>query len=140
MSLLKLYVPRDLSFISTQFLFLNVDGWFFVWWSKFILFWYSVIILHYYINLRSSIILYRCSGEISFFKYFFFFICFWIILWWSFWDSKFYQQLYFQLNHQFLCCFFNRSFWSSVKCICSRSRSFWLYLLLRFLLIFYLYF
>ena len=39
-----LYTPCDSSFISTQFLVLNLDGLFS---NKFIIFWYSIIILLY---------------------------------------------------------------------------------------------
>ena len=39
---------HDLSFISTQFFVLNLDGWFDELLSnKFIIFWYSIIILLY---------------------------------------------------------------------------------------------
>ena len=42
-----LYVPRDSSFISIQFLVLNLDNSFFVSSNKFIILWYSVIMLFY---------------------------------------------------------------------------------------------
>ena len=62
--LMTLYVPSDLSFISTQFLILNLDGWFVV--SSISLLFFDIpllyyIILYYYINLRSSIICYLSS-------------------------------------------------------------------------------
>ena len=56
MSLLVLYVNRDASFISAQFLVVNLDSLFDVSSSEFTIFWYSIITLYYYINLRSSII------------------------------------------------------------------------------------
>ena len=43
--LLVLYVPRDLSFISTQFFVLNLVGWVGALSKKFIIFWYSSMIL-----------------------------------------------------------------------------------------------
>ena len=50
--------------ISIPFLVLNVDDPFVVLSNKFLILWYSIIILCYYINLRSSIIIYLCSGGI----------------------------------------------------------------------------
>ena len=50
--------------ISIQFLVLNLDDPFVVLSNKFHILWYSIIILCYYINLRSSIIIYLCSGDI----------------------------------------------------------------------------
>ena len=65
MSLLALYVWHS-SFISTQFLFLHLDGWFVVSCNKFIIFWYSFISLSYYINIRLLIICCHFSGDIYF--------------------------------------------------------------------------
>ena len=59
-----LCIPFDSSFISTQFLALNLDGWFRAASNNFIIFWYPIIIYLYYINLRSSIIFYLSSGDI----------------------------------------------------------------------------
>ena len=44
--LLTLYVSRYSSFISTQFFVLNFDFWFVISSNKFIIFWYSIIILY----------------------------------------------------------------------------------------------
>ena len=62
MSPLALYVSRDSSFISTQFFVLNLDAWFVVW-SKKLLF-FEILLLSYYINLRSLIICFLFSGDI----------------------------------------------------------------------------
>ena len=67
MTLLTLYVPCDSSFISTQFLLLNLDDWFVVSSNKLIIFWYSFIISYCYINLRSLIIFCPCSRDIYLF-------------------------------------------------------------------------
>ena len=48
--LLLSYILFDSSFISTQFLAINLDGWFIVSSYGFIV-WYSIIIYYYYINL-----------------------------------------------------------------------------------------
>ena len=63
---LTLYTPRDLSFFSTQFLVLNLEGSFVVSSNNFIIFWFFIIILlyYYYINLRSLIICCCSSGDI----------------------------------------------------------------------------
>ena len=58
--LLSLYVPRDSSLISAQFLVLNLDGSFVVLSNKFIIFLLFFIIF----NLRSSIIFGVCSRDI----------------------------------------------------------------------------
>ena len=60
-----LFAPADASFVSVQFLVLNLDGWFVVSSLLFITFWYSIII-YYYIILRSSTSFCFCSGEIYF--------------------------------------------------------------------------
>ena len=39
--------PCDLSFILAQYLVLNIDGWYSVLFKKFLIFWYSIIILLY---------------------------------------------------------------------------------------------
>ena len=62
--LLGLYVPFNSSFISTQFLVLNLDSSFCVLSNKFIIFWYSMIIIYYYINRKSSMISPLCSEDI----------------------------------------------------------------------------
>ena len=46
--LLLSYIAFDLSFISPQFLVLNIDGRFVVSSNRFIIFWYSVVIHYYY--------------------------------------------------------------------------------------------
>ena len=45
--ILMLYVPHELWLISAQFFVLNLDSWFDVLSNKFIIFWYSIIILLY---------------------------------------------------------------------------------------------
>ena len=65
--LLSLYVPRNSSFISTQFLVLNLDGLLCVLSKKLIVFVYSVVIYHYYyiiVNLRLSIVFCICSEDV----------------------------------------------------------------------------
>ena len=62
--LLGLYVPFNSSFISTQFLVLNLDSSFCVLSNKFIIFWYSIIIIYYSINRKSSMISPLCSKDI----------------------------------------------------------------------------
>ena len=57
-----LYVPCALSFISIQFLDLNLDDWFGVLSTKFIIF--DIPLLYYYINIRSSIIFCLSSWDI----------------------------------------------------------------------------
>ena len=64
MSLLTLYVPRDYSFFSTKVLVQILNGWFVVSSNKFDIFWYSIIILYCYINLRSSIVFCLCLRDI----------------------------------------------------------------------------
>ena len=59
--LLASYIPRDLSFVSTQFLVLNLDGWFGVLPIKINVL-IDIPLLHYCINLRSSIIFLIFSG------------------------------------------------------------------------------
>ena len=131
MSLLKLYVPRYLSFISTQFLVANFDDWFVVSSKKFIILWYSIIILYYHINLRSSIIFCLSFGEIYLslsvpFSFVFNFILFFIrfpikspVASAIFWFALFEAVLY-----------------ASVPDCLAWSRNFWLCLWLKFLLIF----
>ena len=87
MSLLLLYVACDSSFISTQFLVLNLDGWFVVSSNNF--FWYSII-TYYHINLWSLIIfclfLIYVFVCISIFLSIMCNIFFWIVLLRNFWD------------------------------------------------------
>ena len=59
----SLHIPRDSSFILEQSLVLILGGWFGVLSIKFIIFWYSIIILYYYINVRSLIIFSHSSGD-----------------------------------------------------------------------------
>ena len=55
------------SFFSNQFFDLNLNDWFLVTSNKFIIFWYSIIILsHYHINLWLSMIFCLSSGDIYF--------------------------------------------------------------------------
>ena len=62
MSLLTRYIPRDSSFISTRFLFLNLSFWFFVSSNNFLPCHYYFIIYFY---LGSSIIVCLFSGDIN---------------------------------------------------------------------------
>ena len=107
-----LYVPRDSSFISTQFFVLNLDGWFGLLSNKFTLFFLYILLLYYDVNLRSSITFCLSSGYIylSFF-----------ILQWTSWDiCNSIRNIFTNQITSFFCCFSNYFFWSSFKCICSR--------------------
>ena len=86
------------------------------------------ILLYYHINLRSSIICYTFSGDISFFRYFsiksnifcFFCDCFWAILWGISWHfCNFISNFITDHSTSCFCCFLNCFFWSSFKRICS---------------------
>ena len=131
--LLVSYVPRESLFTSTQFFILNLDIWFGVLSSKFIIF--DIPSLFYYINLRSYI-----TFCLSFFIMLIF-TFFWIILLWSSWGSCTFISN-FMTNQNTRCFFFSwiTLFWSSFKCTCCRLFSmlkmFWLYWPLKFLLIF----
>ena len=89
---LKLYVPRELPIISTQFFVLNLVGWFGVLSDKFIIFWYSIIILLYQLNVKiinNFLSFFFIYIYISFFRYFFIILicnCLWIILLQFFWN------------------------------------------------------
>ena len=134
--LLLSYFLYDSSFISTQFLALNLGGWFVVLSSKFIVFWYSIIKL-YYFNLRSSIILWLSSGDIYFYLSISFSFVSKLFFWWRIWLLQFYQQFYFQLNHRLLLLFWIAPFEAVFSAsVADHLASFWLYLLLEYLLIF----
>ena len=123
-----LYVPRDLSFISTQFLVPNLDGSFYILFNKFTkaLSLTSFLIFHYYILLYNIIIrlsIIFCLWEIYIFLKYLLFIyyCLEIILWSSSWNfcnsiSNFISNYIIS----FFCCFLNHSFWRSFKWICSK--------------------
>ena len=127
-------VPRDSSFMSTQFFILILDGWFGVLSNKFLLF--DIFdILYDYINHRSSIIFCLSSGDISYIRYFvimFVCNCFCIILWWTFWDFR--SSVSNFVTSQIFSCFWlflDKSFWRSFESVAdclSWSRSFWIYL------------
>ena len=90
------------------------------------------VVVHYYINLRSSIISCLFFEIISFFRYFFItLICKfpWSFLSWT--SSNFYNSTVVRLSYRVsnfitnqitscLCCFLNYPFWSSFQCICWR--------------------
>ena len=57
-----LYVSRASRFTSTQFVVLNLDGWFGLLSNKFIFF--DIPLLYYYINLKSAINIRLSSGDI----------------------------------------------------------------------------
>ena len=63
--LLVLYVPRSSTFTSIQFFALNFDGWSFVWFSKYMILWHSILSLYVYdySNPSLSIIFYRHYGR-----------------------------------------------------------------------------
>ena len=83
--LLVLHIPRELSFISTQFFVLD---WFGVMSNKFIVFWFSIIILLYYSLIINNPMSFFWKF-IFFFPYFsikscifcFTFNCLWTTLW-----------------------------------------------------------
>ena len=118
-----LYLPRKLSFISTQYFVLNLDGWFVALSRKFIIFWYFINLLLYKYQTINNFLLFFWRN-IFFFRYFFIIIirnCFWIIMWWTSWDlcyivSEFITNQITNCLH----CFLNCSFWSNFKCICCR--------------------
>ena len=132
MCLLVLYVPRELPFISTHFFVLNLDDWFGVLSSKFILYMY-IPLLYYDINPRSSIIFWLFSVDM--------YLSFGI----SQWNSVFCVSLSsvsevfcgevletfvtlsatYQSNHQLLLRFFKMCFLKLL--FLAWSRSFWLY-------------
>ena len=113
--------PLDWSFIWIQFFVLNLDSWFGVLSSKFIIFWHSA--LYYYANLNSSMIFCIFSGDLFVFFHHLFGIS---ISFLASSSSKlflrlllFHQVFYCQLNHSFY-SFLNCSIWSSFCCICCR--------------------
>ena len=126
MSPLALYVSCDSSFISTQFFVLNLDGWFVVW-SKKLLF-FEILLLSYYINLRSLIICFLFSGDIylSLLSPIFSpsFVTVSELLWLSVWDFR--NSIRNFITNQVTSCFcwfLNCSFWSSFERICSKCFS-----------------
>ena len=128
--------------IRSTWVFIYFNAIFLTLSNKFIVFY--TLLLYYYINLRSLTTCCLFSEDIyvyiSFFWYFsmqscifcFTFNCLQTILWWS--D--------FNINQIAICfiCFLNCSFSNSFKSISSRllawSRSFWMYLQLKFLTMF----
>ena len=110
------------SFILTQFLVLNLAGWF---WCLTNLLFFDITLLYYYILLKSSIIFCLFSGNIclslriSLWSLLFSssFNCFWIILWSSWGLCDFLCNF---ITNQVTSCFYsfyNCSFWGSFKCI-----------------------
>ena len=122
-SSLAIYVPRESSFISTQFFVLNFDDWFAVFSNKLVIFY---ILLFYYIESQITHNFLGFFQKVYILWYFYFtFSCFWKVLWWSFWDFWFYQRFYYQSSNQFLQQFFFFFFWiaffrSSFECTCTR--------------------
>ena len=141
---MALYIPLVLSFISTQFSALNLDGWFGILSKKFITFWYSIIMLLYqsYIikNFQSF------SGDL------YFSLCMYLsspmfsssfVTVSKLFCGDFCNFIYNVISSKitsYFSCFLNCSFWSSVKWIFTDflawSRRFWLYLKLKLLLTF----
>ena len=140
--LLTLYAPRDSSFISTQFLVMNLNV------SSSMC---SIIMLYCYINLRSSIIFCLCSRDI--------YLSLCISLSSSTFSSSFVTKLLWGEAFETLvilsailfpikspvasAVFLNCSFWRYLEPVAyclAWLRSSWLYLLLKFYLCFYQYF
>ena len=136
-----LHVIHHLS--QLKFFVLNLVGWFGVLSNKFIIFWYSIIMLLF----QSQIIKTFLSlfwRYISFFRYFFIiliFNCFWMILLWIFlipcnFIRNFITNQITSCFCYFLNCFFEEVLNTSVPHCLAWSKTFWLYLPLKFLLIF----
>ena len=117
-----LYIPRDLSFVI-YFKPISCPKLWYIYYK------FDILLLFYYINLRSVIV--RCFFlEIYIFLlvllYLIFYIlfhfnCFWVILWWTFWC--FHDFMSNCIKNQItscLCCFLNSSFWNRFKYIWSR--------------------
>ena len=150
MSLLAFYVARDLSFILTQFPVLILDGTLVVS-SNSLLFFDTALLCYFryfYINLRSSIIFCLFSADI----YLSLSIC---SLFVSIFSSLFcgdvfetlviWQSILFPIKSPvasavFLIALFEAVFSASVADCLAWSRRFWLYSLLKILLIFFQYF
>ena len=150
MSLLAFYVACDLSFVLTQFPVLILDGTLVV--SSNSLLFFDIALLcyfrYFYINLRSSIIFCLFSADI----YLSLSIC---SLFVSIFSSLFcgdvfetlviWQSILFPIKSPvasavFLIALFEEVFSASVADCLAWSRPFWLYALLKFLLIFFQYF
>ena len=93
---------------------------------KQIYYFFDILSLCYYINLRSSISFGLSSGDIYFSLGISFFIillcnCLSIILLWIFWNFCDFitNFISYQISSSF-CCFLNYHFWTSCKSICSR--------------------
>ena len=137
--MLALWVPRDSSFISTQFLVLNLNGSFGVLSNKFIIFWYPIII-YYYINLKSSIISCLCSGDI----YLVLSICFSfiseLICGEAFKALVIFSPIFYPIKSPVASTVLNCSFWTvlsaSVAHVLAWSKRLWPYLLVKILLMF----
>ena len=115
-SSLAIYVPRESSFISTQFFVLNFDDWFAVFSNKLVIFY---ILLFYYIESQITHNFLGFFQKVYILWYFYFtFSCFWKVLWWSFWDFWFYQRFYYQSSNQFLQQFF---FFFFLNCFFSKQ-------------------
>ena len=111
---------------------------------------FDIPLLYCYINLRSLIIWFIFLRYIPFFWYFsikscifcFTFNYFLNILWWKSWDyCNFVSNFIASQITICFCCFMNSSFWSSFKFICVAdslewSKSFWMHLLFKLVLIF----
>ena len=140
-----LYVPRASAVIATQFFVLNLVGWFGVLSNKFIIFWYPMIMQYCYANFLQSIIFCVSSLDIfpflgiylscSFITVFKLFCCdaleIFLIL------SAILRPIGSLVNSAI---FLNYSFgsnWSkSMAKYLALSRNFWLYLMLKLLLMF----
>ena len=132
---IKRYVPREPSFISTQFFVLNLDGWFGILPNKFLFFQYSTIMLSY----KSQIInIFLSSRDTFFFRYFIIMLicnCFWIILLRSFWNFVILSAILWPIKSlDVSAVFFNCFFRSSFKCLYCRLFS----LIKKFLTLFWI--
>ena len=119
--LLLSYFLRDSSIISTQFFVVNSDCWFVISSNKFIIFSYSnyyIIMLYYYINLRSSVIYFfnlrsaiiLCLSSEG--------ISLSLDISSSFFSELFCGDVFFSnQNASCFCCLLNHFFWRSFKYI-----------------------
>ena len=120
-----LYVPRKSSFISTQFFVLNLVDWFIVLSQKFIIFWYSIIVLLYLSQIINNFLSFFWR-YISFFRYFFIMFicsCFWFFF---FFFCKVFEifvilsAILLSIKHHLLLLFLELVFWDILKNICNR--------------------
>ena len=118
-----LHVSRESSFISNQFLVLNLDGLFGVLAKKKLLV-LDFPLLYYHINLGLFFWRYCLGDMVLLYQILYFMFHFQLFLSCSVVNFLilllFYQQFIVNQNRQLLLLFFELLFWNSFKCICSR--------------------